>query len=116
MKLTDRQLGVLNHVVEDGQDWADNAIKEDHVLAKVAKYESAYDEAVAKGDYKNRKQRDEAEAQAEKDAYDNASWDVKRKREYPSVEELVVALYDTDDKAAIEKRRSDVKAKYPKPS
>jgi hypothetical protein len=38
-----------------------------------------------------------------------------RKAEYPSIEELVVALYDTDDKAAIEKRRSDVKAKYPKP-
>ena len=38
-----------------------------------------------------------------------------RKAEYPTIEELVVALYDTDDKAAIEKRRSDVKAKYPKP-
>ena len=39
----------------------------------------------------------------------------KRKSEYPTIEELVVALYDTDDKAAIEKRRADVKAKYPKP-
>ena len=39
----------------------------------------------------------------------------KRRSEYPSIEELVVALYDTDDKAAIEKRRADVKAKYPKP-
>ena len=39
----------------------------------------------------------------------------KRKSEYPSIEELVVALYDADDKAAIEKRRADVKAKYPKP-
>ena len=39
----------------------------------------------------------------------------KRKAEYPTIEELVVALYDTDDKAAIEKRRADVKAKYPKP-
>ncbi len=38
-----------------------------------------------------------------------------RKAEYPTIEELVVALYDTDDKAAIEKRRADVKAKYPKP-
>ena len=38
----------------------------------------------------------------------------KRKQEYPTIEELVVALYDTDDKAAIEKRRADVKAKYPK--
>ena len=39
----------------------------------------------------------------------------KRKSEYPSIEELIVACYDTDDKAAIEKRRADVKAKYPKP-
>ena len=39
----------------------------------------------------------------------------KRKTEYPSIEELVVALYDTDDKAAIEKRRADIKKKYPKP-
>ena len=115
MDLTDRQLDVLNHILEDGQAWADNAVKEDHVLAKVAKYESAYDEAVAKGDYKNRKQRDEAGVKAEKDRYDNASWDVKRKREYPTIEELVVGLYDTDDKAALEKRRADVKKKFPKP-
>ena len=40
----------------------------------------------------------------------------QRRAEYPKIEELVVALYDTDDKAALEKRRSDVKAKYPKPS
>ncbi len=39
----------------------------------------------------------------------------KRRSEYPTIEELVVALYDDDDKAAIEKRRADVKAKYPKP-
>jgi hypothetical protein len=39
----------------------------------------------------------------------------KRKAEFPTISELVVALYDTGDKAAIEKRRSDVKAKYPKP-
>jgi hypothetical protein len=54
---------------------------------------------------------------AEYDAYVLAN-DYKDKRlaEYPKIEELVVALYDTDDKAAIEKRRSDVKAKYPKPS
>ena len=116
MTLTDRQLAILNHVVEDGQDWADNAKTEDHVLAKIAKYESAYDDAVAQGSYKNRKQRDEAEAQIEQDKIDNASWDVKRQKEYPTISELVVALYDTDDKAAIEKRRSDVKAKYPKPS
>ena len=38
----------------------------------------------------------------------------KRKAEYPSVQDLVVALYDTDDKAAIEAKRAEVKAKYPK--
>tara|TARA_R110000803_G_scaffold33773_5_gene73964 strand:- start:5244 stop:5534 length:291 start_codon:yes stop_codon:yes gene_type:complete len=54
---------------------------------------------------------------AEYDAYVLAnSYKDKRLAEYPKIEELVVALYDTDDKAAIEKRRSDVKAKYPKPS
>ena len=38
----------------------------------------------------------------------------KRKAEYPTIAELVVALYDTDDKADIEKLRAEVKAKYPK--
>ena len=37
----------------------------------------------------------------------------KRTDEYPTIEELVVALYDTDDKAEIIKRRAEVKAKYP---
>ena len=34
--------------------------------------------------------------------------------EYPSIEELVVALYDEEDKASIIERRKAVKAKYPK--
>ena len=50
--------------------------------------------------------------QAEYDALDYA---IKRKEEYPTIEELVVALYDTDDKSAIEAKRAEVKAKYPKP-
>ena len=37
-----------------------------------------------------------------------------RKSEYPSIEELVVALYDDEDKVAIEAKRAEVKAKYPK--
>lgn len=49
------------------------------------------------------------------DEYAKRKYQRDRKAEYPTIEELVVALYDTDDKAAIEKRRSDVKAKYPKP-
>ena len=43
------------------------------------------------------------------------TWLENRQENYPTIAELVVALYDTDDKAAIEKRRADVKAKYPKP-
>ena len=116
MELTERQLAVLNHVVENGQAWADNAKKESHVLEKIAKYESFYDEAVAKGNYKTRKQIDDANEKAKQDAYDNASWDVKRQREYPSVKELVIALYDEEDKAEIIKRRADIKKKYPKES
>ena len=53
-----------------------------------------------------------AELTTEWEAIDYAR---KRKAEYPTIEELVVALYDTDDKAAIETKRAAVKAKYPKP-
>ena len=52
------------------------------------------------------------ELQAEYDALDYAR---KREAEYPSVQDLVVALYDTDDKAAIEAKRDEIKLKYPKP-
>ena len=38
-----------------------------------------------------------------------------RQAEYPSVQELVVALYDESDKSAIEAKRAAVKLKYPKP-
>ena len=37
-----------------------------------------------------------------------------RKKEYPKIQDLVVALYDTDDKAAIEAKRAEIKLKYPK--
>ena len=53
-----------------------------------------------------------AELKAEHDAQEYAR---KRQYEYPSVQELVVALYDTDDKSAIETKRAAVKKKYPKP-
>ena len=53
-----------------------------------------------------------AQLQAEHDAQDYAR---KREAEYPSVQDLVVALYDTDDKAAIDEKRAEIKLKYPKP-
>ena len=52
-----------------------------------------------------------AELQAE---YDAQAYARKREAEYPTIQELVVALYDTDDKSAIEAKRAAVKAKYPK--
>ena len=50
--------------------------------------------------------------QAEYDAQEYAR---NRQAEYPSIAELTVALYDTDDKSAVEAKRAAVKLKYPKP-
>jgi hypothetical protein len=49
-----------------------------------------------------------------KTAYDAKEYQRKRAEEYPSINELVVALYDTADKADIDKRRAEIKKKYPK--
>ena len=62
---------------------------------------------------------DEAKV-AEENAKLQADYDAKkyqrdRLAEYPSVQELVVALYDADDKAEIDKKRTEIKKKYPKP-
>jgi len=54
-----------------------------------------------------------AELQAEYDAQEYAR---NRQAEYPTIAELTVALYDTDDKSAVEAKRASVKLKYPKPS
>ena len=60
-----------------------------------------------------------ADIQAEMDRlqaeYDAQEYARKREAEYPSVQDLVVALYDTYDKAAIDEKRAEIKLKYPKP-
>ena len=53
-----------------------------------------------------------SELQAE---YEANQYQRDRQAEYPTIQELVVALYDTDDKSAVEAKRAEVKAKYPKP-
>ena len=53
-----------------------------------------------------------AELQAD---YDAKKYQRDRLTEYPSIQELVVALYDEEDKQAIIEKRNAVKAKYPKP-
>ena len=55
-----------------------------------------------------------AKVQAQK-KIDDTYYKVQRMEEYPSIQELVVALYDEEDKASIIERRNAVKAKYPKP-
>jgi hypothetical protein len=118
--LTQNQLNVLNFKVLDGQAWANHAESKfgletgtKFMLEKVEKYKQSYLDAQGDG-YKTRKQRLDAGLIAEQERYDNVSWDVKRQREYPTIAELVVALYDTDDKVDIDRRRAEVKAKYPK--
>ena len=49
------------------------------------------------------------------DIWNGQEYARNRQAEYPSIESLVVGLYDTDDKSAIEAKRAAVKAKYPKP-
>ena len=56
------------------------------------------------------------EAEVNKIAFDALSYGEKRQAEYPSLLELTVALYDTDDKSAVEAKRAAVKLKYPKPA
>ena len=46
---------------------------------------------------------------------ENTLYQKFRASEYPSLLELTVALYDTDDKSAVEAKRAAVKLKYPKP-
>ena len=53
-----------------------------------------------------------AELQAD---YDAKQYQRERLAEYPSIQELVVALYDADDKAEIDKKRAEIKKKYLKP-
>ena len=47
--------------------------------------------------------------------YDAKKYQRDRLQEYPSIQELVVALYDEEDKQALIEKRNAVKAKYPKP-
>ena len=57
----------------------------------------------------------DAEVKRVQAEYDAQEYARKRQAEFPSIQDLVVALYDTDDKADIEAKRAAVKAKYPKP-
>jgi hypothetical protein len=57
---------------------------------------------------------DEAAEAAAEAADTREEWDKNRQLEYPNIGELVVALYDTEDKAALDAKRAAVKTKWPK--
>ncbi|NWJ44182.1 hypothetical protein HX837_08305, partial [Marine Group I thaumarchaeote] len=46
--------------------------------------------------------------------YDAQEYARNRELEYPTVAELTISLFDTDDKAALETKRAAVKTKWPK--
>ena len=58
---------------------------------------------------------EELEFKKEQEEYLKVKYKDDRLNEYPSIQELVVALYDEEDKQAIIEKRNAVKAKYPKP-
>jgi hypothetical protein len=56
----------------------------------------------------------EAECEVAKAEYDALQYQRDRKAEYPSIEECVHAILD-DDLDALQAKRAEVKARYPKP-
>ena len=55
-----------------------------------------------------------AEMDAVQSKYDAQDYARNRQAEYPTIEELVVALYDSEDRAAIDEKRAEIKLKYQK--
>ena len=114
MNLTEEQLNILNHVVVDGQKWADNA-GEENMLVKVEKYRQSYLDAQGDG-YQTRKQEEDATNQLQADARENVSYEIKRKRSYPPIGDQLDALWKGgDDAAAMKVIVDQVKAAHPKP-
>ncbi len=122
MIITQKQLDVLNHMVVDGQAWSNHTeshfgleLGTQHMIAKVAKNQASYDEAVSQGNYKNRKQRDDAQAKEDQDRYDNAPYSIQRRRSYPPIGDQLDAMWKGGDDAAAMKVIVDkVKSDNPK--
>jgi hypothetical protein len=100
MELTQSQINVLQHVVQDPQDWADNAESTvglekgtEAMLAKVARWQLQYDTEAAAGNYKNRlaKDLDVENSMLDKWASDLSSAKAKRKAE---ISQKVAGLFN----------------------
>ena len=119
MILTIEQLAILNHCVLDGQAWFDHAMsldREDAVHEKINKYKQSYLDEKDKPDYKTCQQKEDEKIQAEQERYDNASYDIKRLREYPPATDYLDGVVK-GDQAQIDKYIADclaIKEKFPK--
>ena len=98
-------------------DYPDHIVDEVHVVtALIGGVAKAGDEWILpEGKTLPSKAEIDAKREELKAEYDSQEYARNRRKEYPSIQELVVALYDTDDKSAIEAKRAAVKKKYPKP-
>jgi hypothetical protein len=116
--LTTEQLNILNHIVYDGQEWANHA-GEEAMLAKVEKYRQSYLDAQGDG-YQTRKQKEDVIAQKIEEERLNVSYAVKRKREYPDIGDQLDMLWHAMDTGVLPKVDSfydtikTTKDKFPK--
>ena len=98
-------------------DYPDHILNEVHVVtALIGGCAKAGDEWILP-EGKTLPSQEEIDAKREelKAEYDSKQYQRDRLQEYPSIQELVVALYDEEDKASIIEKRNAVKVKYPKP-
>tara|TARA_R110000822_G_scaffold287714_1_gene408951 strand:- start:117 stop:491 length:375 start_codon:yes stop_codon:yes gene_type:complete len=118
--LTQEEKDILEHEMIDPEYWVNGEdatigkklVPQAHLEEKLARLKPQYDAAVLAGSYKTRKQRDDLEAQAEQDRYDNAPYPVKRQRSYPPIGDQLDAMWKGGDDAAamkviIDKVKSD---------
>ena len=118
----DHKTGRFNHIedilayLHDGQwfTWSDSKNK---IYANLVLTEKmGVDGELVDNPYSLPTEKELTDALAKKqNDFDALEYSRNRKAEYPSIQDLVVALYDTDDKVDIEAKRAAVKLKYPKP-
>ena len=102
-------------VINEKSYWFD-ALKELNInIIGINKGSSIYNNIIW-GDEVNKPTEAEIDAEIVKiqAEYDSLEYARGRETEYPTIEELTISLFDTDDKAALETKRAAVKAKWPK--
>tara|TARA_Y100001951_G_C11052641_1_gene136453 strand:- start:81 stop:512 length:432 start_codon:yes stop_codon:yes gene_type:complete len=98
-----------------------NKVPNNKVIGDIKTEEVLFSEAVKGIEWRSSDKTEPTESEIDAEIirlqgeYDALEWKRLREKNYPSIAELTVALYDTEDKSAIEVKRTAVKEKYPKP-